>query len=102
MGKIYSEATKILTWLGESDREIDCLFSVLQKFRDQRKGFRPLVCYDEAEKLSYYRNCSTRRESGEKDVWRCLLFHFLPMCIRQNLPGAHYPDARNDIRKRKD
>ncbi|KAJ6201965.1 heterokaryon incompatibility protein-domain-containing protein, partial [Bipolaris maydis] len=30
MGEIYSRATKVYAWLGEADRQIDCVFDVLQ------------------------------------------------------------------------
>ena len=35
MGEIYSRAMKVYAWLGEADRQIDCVFDVLQEFRDR-------------------------------------------------------------------
>jgi hypothetical protein len=37
MGEIYSKATKVYAWLGEADRQIDCVFDVLQEFRDRKR-----------------------------------------------------------------
>ncbi|KAF1828623.1 HET-domain-containing protein, partial [Decorospora gaudefroyi] len=30
MGEIYSRATKVYAWLGEADRQINCIFDILQ------------------------------------------------------------------------
>jgi hypothetical protein len=55
MGEIYGGATKVSAWLGEEDCQIDCVFAILQEFRDrQREGKYP-THFDAAEQLSFHR-----------------------------------------------
>jgi hypothetical protein len=53
MGEIYSKATKVYAWLGEADRQIDCVFDVLQEFRNRKREVP--AHFDAAEQLSFYR-----------------------------------------------
>jgi hypothetical protein len=55
MGEIYRRATKVYAWLGEADRQIDCVFDVLQEFRDRKKEAKFPTHFDAAEQLSYHR-----------------------------------------------
>jgi len=55
MWEIYSRATKVYAWLGEADPLIDCVFDVLQEFRDRRREANCPTDFDAAEQLSYYR-----------------------------------------------
>src|SRR5947207_13947447 len=55
MGEIYSRATKVYAWLGAADREIDCVFDVLQEFRDRRREAEFPTHFDAAEQLSFHR-----------------------------------------------
>lgn len=55
MGEVYSGATKVYAWLGEADRQIDCVFAVLQKFRDRKREERFPTYFDAAEQLSFHR-----------------------------------------------
>jgi hypothetical protein len=54
-GEIYSKATKVYAWLGETDRQIDCVFNVLQEFRDRKREAKFLAHFDAAEQLSFHR-----------------------------------------------
>ncbi|KAI9865353.1 MAG: hypothetical protein M1813_002242 [Trichoglossum hirsutum] len=38
MWEIYGKAIKVYAWLGEADPLIDCVFDVLQEFRDRRRS----------------------------------------------------------------
>lgn len=42
-------------WLGEADRQIDCVFDVQQGFRVRKRDARVPTHFDTAERLSYYR-----------------------------------------------
>ncbi|KAH8595398.1 heterokaryon incompatibility protein-domain-containing protein [Bisporella sp. PMI_857] len=55
MGEIYSRATKVHAWLGEPDHEVDCVFDVLQEFRDRKRKAEVPTHFDAAEQLSFYR-----------------------------------------------
>jgi hypothetical protein len=55
MGEIYSRAMKVYAWLGEADRQIDCVFDVLQEFRDRKREAKFPTHFDAAEQLSFYR-----------------------------------------------
>jgi hypothetical protein len=55
MGEIYSKATKVYAWLGEADRQIDCVFNVLQEFRDRKREAKFPTHFDAAEQLSFHR-----------------------------------------------
>lgn len=55
MGEIYSGATKVYAWLGEADRQIDCVFAVLQEFRDRKREGKVPTHFDAAEQLSFHR-----------------------------------------------
>jgi hypothetical protein len=55
MGEIYSRATKVYAWLGEADRQIDCVFDVLQEFRDRKREAKFPTHFDDAEQLSFHR-----------------------------------------------
>ena len=55
MGEIYSKATKVYAWLGEADRQIDCVFDVLQEFRDRKREAKFPAHFDAAEQLSFHR-----------------------------------------------
>ena len=55
MGEIYSRAAKVYAWLGEADPQIDCVFDVLQEFRDRKRGEKCPTDFDAAEQLSYHR-----------------------------------------------
>lgn len=55
MGEIYGGATKVYAWLGEADHQIDCIFAVLQKFRDRKREGKFPTHFDAAEQLSFYR-----------------------------------------------
>ncbi|KAI9775913.1 MAG: hypothetical protein M1839_000702 [Geoglossum umbratile] len=48
-------ATKVYAWLGEADPLIDCVFDVLQEFRDRRREAKYPTYFDAAEQLSYHR-----------------------------------------------
>ncbi|KAH8797863.1 heterokaryon incompatibility protein-domain-containing protein [Xylogone sp. PMI_703] len=55
IGEIYSRATKVHAWLGEADRDIDCIYNVLQEFRDRRREAEFPTHFDAAEQLSFHR-----------------------------------------------
>jgi Heterokaryon incompatibility protein (HET) len=55
MGEIYSRATKVYAWLGEADRQTDCVFAVLQQFRDRKREGKVPTHFDAAEELSFRR-----------------------------------------------
>lgn len=55
MGEIYSRATKVYAWLGEADRQIDCVFNVLREFRDRKREAKFPTHFDAAEQLSFHR-----------------------------------------------
>ena len=55
MREIYGGATKVYAWLGEADREIDCVFAVLQEFRDRAREGKCPTHFDAAEQLSFHR-----------------------------------------------
>ena len=55
IGGIYGGATKVYAWLGEADREIDCVFTVLQEFRDRAGEEKCPAHFDAAEQLSFHR-----------------------------------------------
>lgn len=55
MGEIYSRATKVYAWLGEADRQIDCVFDVLQEFRDRKREVKFPTHFDTAKQLSFHR-----------------------------------------------
>jgi hypothetical protein len=61
MGEIYSQATKVYAWLGEPDPQIDCVFTVLQEFKNRKKQETCPADFDDAEQLSFYRQlfCDT-------------------------------------------
>jgi hypothetical protein len=54
MGEIYSGATKVYAWLGEADRQINCIFDILQEFRDRKKEITFPTDFDAAERLSFF------------------------------------------------
>ncbi|KAF2186080.1 hypothetical protein K469DRAFT_487701, partial [Zopfia rhizophila CBS 207.26] len=55
MGEIYSRATKVYAWLGEADRQMNCVFDALQEFRDRKREAKFATHFDAAEQLSFYR-----------------------------------------------
>ena len=55
MGEIYSRATKVYAWLGEADRQIDCVFDILQEFRDRKREAKFPTHFDAVEQLSFHR-----------------------------------------------
>ncbi|KAH8621277.1 hypothetical protein IG631_24050 [Alternaria alternata] len=55
MGEIYSGATKVNAWLGEADPQVDCIFAVLQEFRDHMREGKFSTHPDAAIQLSFHR-----------------------------------------------
>jgi hypothetical protein len=55
MGKIYSRSQTVYAWLGEADRETDCIFDVLLAFRDEVKEEVLPPDLDAAERLASHR-----------------------------------------------
>ncbi|ETI26153.1 hypothetical protein G647_02930 [Cladophialophora carrionii CBS 160.54] len=55
MGEIFKRAEKVYAWLGEADREMDCIFDVLLDFRDRKADKVLYTRLDAAERLSEYR-----------------------------------------------
>jgi Heterokaryon incompatibility protein (HET) len=53
--EIYSRAAKVYAWLGEADPQIDCVFNVLQEFRNRKRGEKCPTDFDAVEQLSYHR-----------------------------------------------
>lgn len=55
MGEIYIRATRVYAWLGEADRQTDCVFDILTAFRDRTKEANFATHLDAAEQLSFHR-----------------------------------------------
>jgi hypothetical protein len=55
MGRIYNEAQKVYAWLGEGNRQSDCVFDVLKEYQVQRARTFVSSNLDAAEQLSSYR-----------------------------------------------
>ncbi|OCT48981.1 hypothetical protein CLCR_04936 [Cladophialophora carrionii] len=55
MGEIFKRAEKVYAWLGEADRQMDCIFDVLLDFRDRKADTVLSTHLDAAERLFEHR-----------------------------------------------